>query len=130
MVRPGGEPNKQAPIQTDRGNCVTDTFLPVWRDGLDRLPKLLKGVSMIGIHTGEVLVDGLRLSIDWLHGCRIESFPAVSSLQFWNFDLLHLKHRFHDSFRFFGILVVQHVDQHNWGDLPRKTEFVLEPAAL
>src|SRR5205809_7728160 len=59
-----------------------------------------------------------------------ESFPAVSSLQFWNFDLLHLKHRFHDSFRFFGILVVQHVNQHGWGDLPRKTKFVLEPAAL
>ena len=84
---------------------------------------------MIGIHTGEVLVNGLRFSIDWLHGCRKESFPAVSSLQFWNFDLLHLKHRFHDSFRFFGILVVQHVDQHSWGDLPRKTKFVLEPAA-
>ena len=84
---------------------------------------------MIGINTGEVLVDGLRFSIAWLHGSRKESFPAVSSLQFWNFDLLHLKHRFHDSFRFFGILVVQHVDQHSWGDLPRKTEFVLEPAA-
>src|SRR6267154_529113 len=126
---PGGEPNKQAPIQTHGGNCVTDTFLRVWRDGLNRLPNLLKGVSMIGINTGGVLVDGLRFSIAWLHGSRKESFPAVSSLQFWNFDLLHLKHRFHYSFRFFGILVVQHVDQHSWSDLPRKTEFVLEPAA-
>src|SRR5438874_4742887 len=130
MVRPGGEPNKQAPIQTHGGNCVTDTFLRAWRDGLNRSPNLLKGVSMIGINTGEVLVDGLRFSIAWLHGSRKESFPAVSSLQFWNFDLLHLKHRFHDSFRFFGILVVQHLNQHSWGDLPRKTEFVLEPAAL
>src|SRR5882757_4254378 len=58
-----------------------------------------------------------------------KSFPVVSSLQFWNFDLLHLKHRLHYPFRFFGILVVQHVDQHSWGDLPRNTEFVLEPAA-
>ena len=64
MVRPGAKPNKQAPVQTERGNCVTDTFFRVWRDGLDRLPKVLKGVSMIGINTGEVLVDGLRLSID------------------------------------------------------------------
>ena len=59
-----------------------------------------------------------------------KSFPIVSSLQFWNFDLLHLKHRVHDSFRFFGIFVVQHIDQPSWGDLPRNTEFVLEPAAL
>src|SRR5204862_2713334 len=124
------KPNKQPPIQTDRGNCLTDTFLRVWRDGLVRLPKLLKGVSMIGVHTGEVFVDGLRFSIDWLHGCRKESCPAVSSLQFFDVDLLHLKHRFHDSFGLFGILVVQHVDQDSWGDLPRKTEFVLEPAAL
>jgi hypothetical protein len=75
MVRPRGEPNKQALIQTERGNCVTDTFLRVWRDGLDRLPKLLKGVSMIGIHTGEVLVNGLRFSIDWLHGAEKNHFP-------------------------------------------------------
>ena len=73
------------------------------------------------------MVCGILLVV---HGCRKESFPAVSSLQSWNFDLLHLKHRVHDSFRFFGILVVQHVDQNSWGDLPRKTEFVLEPAAL
>ena len=82
MLGPGGESNKQAPIQTERGNCVTDTFLRVWCDGLDRLPKLLKGVSMIGIHPGEVLVNGLRFSVDWLHGCRKESFLAVSCLQF------------------------------------------------
>src|SRR5436309_11238416 len=74
------------------------------------------------------MVCGFRLTGSM--AAEKESFPAVSSLQFWNFDLLHLKHRFHDSFRFFGILVVQHVNQHSRGDLPRKTEFVFEPAAL
>jgi len=58
------------------------------------------------------------------------SFPRISSVQFFDVDLLHLKHRFHDSFGLLGIFVVQHVDQHGWSDLPRHAEFVPEPTAL
>src|SRR6187399_3265366 len=65
---------QQAGAHSDGTRELRDTFLRVWHDGLDRLPKLLKGVSMIGIHPGEVLVNGLRFSIDWLQGFRKESF--------------------------------------------------------
>ena len=85
---------------------------------------------MIGIHTVEITCYGFRLSIDWVTARRKESFPAVSSLQLWNFDLLHLKHRVHHSFRFFGSLSCNMSINAVGDDLPRNTEFVLEPAAL
>src|SRR5262245_4171065 len=58
-----------------------------------------------------------------------ELFPVVSSLQFRDVDLFHLKHRVHDAFGLLGVLLVQHVNQDGWSDLPRHAEFVLEPAA-
>ena len=59
---------------------------------------------------------------------RINS-PLISVFQSFNIDLFHLKHRLHHMSGFLLIVVMQHVDQHSWGDLPQKTEFVLEPAA-
>ena len=56
--------------------------------------------------------------------------PRISVFQCFDVDLPHLKHRVHDAFGFCGVLLVQHVNQHSWGDLLRETEFVLEPAAL
>ena len=55
--------------------------------------------------------------------------PLISVFQRFDIDLFHLKHRVHDAFGFLGVLVVQHVKQDGWGDLPRHAEFVLEPTA-
>jgi hypothetical protein len=85
---------------------------------------------MIRIHAHKILIDRFGDSLGRAHNGRIESFLSVSGLQFLDVDLMHLKHCFHDSFGLFGILIVQHVDQHSWGDLPGQTEFVLEPTAL
>src|SRR6476620_4631621 len=59
---------------------------------------------------------------------RIQS-PLISIFQRLDIDLLHLKHRLHHASGFLLIAIVQHIDQHSWGDLPRKTKFVPEPAA-
>src|SRR5262245_26652937 len=44
-----------------------------------------------------------------------ELFPVVSSLQFRDVDLFHLKHRVHDAFGLLGVLLVQHVNQKTVG---------------
>src|SRR5438552_10163442 len=54
----------------------------------------------------------------------------VGVLQSFDADLPHLEHRRHDAFRFFGVLVLQHLAQDGRNDLPRHTEPVLEPPAL
>src|SRR5207249_8833749 len=46
-----------------------------------------------------------------------------------NVDLVHFHHRFNDAIRLPGIRIGQHVAEKDWVDLPRETEFVLEPAA-
>src|SRR3981189_531712 len=56
-------------------------------------------------------------------------FSVVRLLQRGNVDLVHLQHCVHDALCFRLVLVCQHFDQHNGNDLPRQTEFVLEPAA-
>src|SRR5262245_16928395 len=55
--------------------------------------------------------------------------PLISVVQRFDVDLLHLKHRVHDAFGFRGVLLVQHVNQHSWSDLPRQAEFVFYPTA-
>jgi hypothetical protein len=61
--------------------------------------------------------------------CARTKSALISGFQRFDIDLLHLKHRLHNAFGFFLIAVVQHVDQNGGSDLPRQTEFVLEPAA-
>src|SRR5438093_11121092 len=58
------------------------------------------------------------------------SSAFVGLLEPFDVDLLHLEHRGHDAFRFFGILVLQHLRQDRRNDLPRHAEAILEPAAL
>src|SRR3954463_14485506 len=61
--------------------------------------------------------------------CLRTQSPLISIFQRFDIDLLHLEHRLHHASRFLLIAVMQHIDQSRWGDLPRKTEFVREPAA-
>ena len=84
---------------------------------------------MIGIHTGEVTRQWFAVFDQLAPWLPKESFPAHKRLSMFDFDLLHLKHRLHHASGFLLIAVVQHIDQHSWGDLPRKTKFVPEPAA-
>src|SRR6266487_1264116 len=58
------------------------------------------------------------------------SFPGISSVQFSDVDLLHLKHRLHDSFDLDCIFVMQHLDQRRGNNLPGQSELVFEPTAL
>ena len=71
-------------------------------------------------------ISGNRPIIDAAHERLL---PAIGIFQRFDVDLLHLKHRFHDSFRFLRVLVIQHINQNGGSDLPRQTEFVLEPTA-
>ena len=45
-------------------------------------------------------------------------FAVVGLLESRDVDLVHLQHRVHDPFRFCGVLVRQHLDQHHRNDLP------------
>lgn len=42
----------------------------------------------------------------------------------------HLKHRFHGSARFFGVLVTQEFGEDRWDDLPGHAVLIREPGAL
>src|SRR5919109_2530420 len=55
---------------------------------------------------------------------------SVRPLQLCDVELLHLEHRGHHALRFFGVLVVQHLEQDCRHDLPGHAEAVLEPTAL
>jgi hypothetical protein len=129
VLRKCSEKKQRLSVQPKRGDAVVDALFRSWRYGVDRLPNFFQRGTLIGLHPREVFVNRPRFLLRRGHKMPRELFPAVSSLQFPNVDFLHLQHRLHGSFRLFGILVVQHVDQHSWGHLPRLTEFVLEPAA-
>jgi hypothetical protein len=48
---------------------------------------------------------------------------------FFQVDLLHLKHGFHGSLRFFGVMAAYQFAQRPGDNLPRQAEFVLQPTA-
>ncbi len=57
MIRPCAKENQWTSIEAKRRNSITDTFLRLRRDGMDRLPKFLKNTAMIGIHVRKVLIN-------------------------------------------------------------------------
>ena len=59
MIRPRAKENQRASIEAKRGNSITDTFLAVWRDGMDRFPNCLKRIAMMRIHARKILIDRL-----------------------------------------------------------------------
>ena len=63
MIRPRAKENQRASIEAKRGNSITDTFLAVWRDGMDRFPNFLKSIAMIRVHARKILIDRLGASL-------------------------------------------------------------------
>lgn len=85
-------------------------------------------------HVCAALIDYcLENGLEPVWSCRKKkegrSNSALCPLQRFNIQLVHLKHRVHDSSRFFAILILQEFSQDSGHDLPRQTELVLKPAA-
>src|SRR5579871_2884547 len=54
----------------------------------------------------------------------------MGALEFRDIELLHLQHGFGRARGFRPILVGDELEEHAWYDLPRKSEAILQPAAL
>ncbi len=63
MIRPCAEENQRSSIEAKGGNSITDTFLRVWRDGMNRFPNFLKSIAMIRVHARKTLIDRLGASL-------------------------------------------------------------------